>query len=305
MGYRMGVKEILLLFLTAVFWGVSYFFIKVAVISFTPCMVVAGRLFFASLFMLGYLFYTRNKLPRKSRFWKAFLVLGLTNCTLPYILISWSEVYIDSGLAAILGATMPLFTIIIGVAVVGQESFTWSKGIGLAVGLIGVVLLVGPEAVKGLGINVWAQLANVAAAFVYAIAAVYGANLEDVKPVVATAGQVLMGFVTILPFTLAEVQWTMQLKIWPLLALAGLGIFSTAIPYIIYFYLLSTVGPTNVSLVSYLIPMVGMITGVLFLGEKVTLLTVLALFLILAGVAGVSGIKGMEKNTENTGIEKS
>lgn len=298
MAYRMRRKEFLLLFLTAVLWGVSFFFIKVAVHSFAPCTVVAGRLFFASVFLLGYLFFTGEKLPRLGRQWIPFAVMGITNCTVPYLLISWGEIYIDSGLAAILGATMPLFTILLGLFLTRQEVMTWRKGSGILVGLAGVILLIGPEAMKGLGVHVWAQLANVMAAASYAYAAVYGTVLKDVKPVVASTGQVVTGFLTIFPFMLGEAPWTMQPTAQSLFALACLGLFSTAIPYVIYFHLLTVIGPTNISLVTYLIPLVGMITGVLLLGEQVTFLSVLALIFILAGVAGVSVTK--EKQGKET-----
>ncbi|ATW25149.1 DMT family transporter [Candidatus Formimonas warabiya] len=282
--------DFLLLIITAILWGISFLFIKVAVASLPPCTLVGLRLFLASLFLLCYVYGTGSKMPKPGRAWLPFLILGVTNCTAPYLLIAWGEIYIDSGLAAILGATMPLFTILFGHFVARSERMTGTKLAGLGVGLIGVILLIGPDAVNGLGVHIWAQMAMVLASACYASAAVYGSMLKGMKASVVTAGQVVAGLLTILPFMLAEAPWTLRPSGLSLLAVLGLALFGTAIPYVMYFHLLTAVGATNTSLVTYLIPMVGVMAGVFFLNEQVSMLSILSLFLILGGVAGVSGI---------------
>lgn len=287
----MKAKEFCLLIVLSLLWGSCFLIIKLAINLLPPCTLVAGRLFFASFAIVVYVYISGDKLPRLGRSWIPFLILGLTNCTVPFLLVAWGQIYIDSGLAAILGSTMPLFTVLFGLAITKSEILNRGKALGIVIGLVGVILLVGVDAMSGLKDNVLAQLANIMAAVIFAYAAVYGSLLKNMKPVVLCAGQMLMGLFTIIPFALFEVPWTLELSLMSVVVMAILGIVFTVIPYVIYFYLLASIGATKTSMVTYLIPVVGVVIGMIFLNEHVSVTSILALVLILAGVVVVNGIR--------------
>lgn len=289
----MTPKDVILLLLISFFWGTSFLFIKIAVQSIPPLTLVEARLFLAAAFMLIFIYGTGSRLPRFGRDWLPYLILGITNCVVPYLLITWGEIYIDSGLTAIIHASMPLFTIIMAHFITHTEQMTSGKLAGIGVGLAGVMLLIGPAALKGLGVNVWAQMAIVIASINYAWAAVYGSKLKEQPAAVLAAGQMLVAAILLAPFSLMDYPWSFQPTGNALAALVCLAIFGTAIPYIIYFKLIATVGATRSSLVTYLLPVVGVVFGAAVLQEQIRWTAIMALVLILSGAIGVNGGRSM------------
>jgi drug/metabolite transporter (DMT)-like permease len=228
-------------------------------------------------------------MPKWGSVWGTFLLMGLFNGAVPYTLITWAEIHIDSGLAAILNALMPLFTVLLAHLFTGDERLNWMKVVGIFLGFLGVVTLIGPAALKGLGKDVLAQLAVMAAALCYAIAIIYGRRLKEITPLVSATGQLFCAaFLTLPMMLLFDAPWTLSPSFISLGALSCLSLLGTALAYLLYYYLLPQIGSTNLSLVTYLIPITGVFWGALLLGERLHWSAFLALGLILAGIAGVN-----------------
>ena len=285
----MNARQFLILLVLGLIWGASFLFIKVAVVTIPPFTVAFGRTALAALTLYVVLRYRGLKLGSWGHLWGAFLILGLFNGTVPYTLITWAEIHIDSGLAAILNALMPLFTVLLAHFFTQDEKLNWMKVIGILLGFLGILALIGPAVLKGLGTHVIAQLAVVGAALCYALAAIYGRRLKAVPPLVSATGQLIGAALLTMPVSfIIDKPWELSVTLLSLGALACLSLLGTALAYILYYYLLARIGATNVSLVTYLLPITGVFWGALLLGERLHWSAFLALALILAGIAGVS-----------------
>lgn len=274
-----------LLLALAAIWGASFLFIKIAVATIPPLTLVAGRLALAAAGLLAYLWMTGRRLPREPALWGHFAVVAVFGNLVPFALISWGETAIDSGLAAILMAIMPLSTLLLSHVFTLDERLTAPRIAGVACGLAGVVVLVGPEALLKLGDDAWRQLAVAGAAFCYASAAVAARRLPAVSPVSRGTAVLLCAGVQILPVVLwVDRPWTLAPSWESILSVAYLGVFPTALATILLFFLLSLRGATYIALNNYLIPVLGVFWGALFLGEQVTARALIALALILAGI---------------------
>lgn len=277
----------------SVLWGGSFFFAKVAVAELGPLTVVSARVGLAAIALsLVLTFATRPLFPRGTP-WTAFLVMGLLNNALPFSLIFWGQREIASGLAAILNATTPLFTVTVAHVITADEKITRPKLAALFAGLAGVIVLIGPDFVLNAAVNVTGQLACLAAALSYALAGIWGRRFEKlgVAPLEASAGQVMASTLLILPIMLfVDRPWTLpapSLAVW--LALAGLALLSTALAYVLYFRILAAAGATNLLLVTFLIPVSAILLGWAFLGEQLELRHFAGMALIGAGLALIDG----------------
>lgn len=277
-----------LLFALSAFWGASFLFIKVAVQSVPPLTVVAGRLLLAAALLAVFVHLRGARLPASLRAWRSFAVIGIAGNVLPFALINWGEIRIESGLAAILIGTMPIFTVLIAHRFTRDERLTRDKLAGIALGFAGLAVLVGPGALAGLGGDIAAELAVCAAAASYAATAVYSRRLARVSPEVAAAGSIIAGAAIALPLSLAfDRPWALAPSGQALAAIAALAVLSTALAAVIFFHLLASAGATFTALSNYLIPPSGLLWGVLFLAERPSLNALLALAMILAAVAVV------------------
>ena len=270
-----------------IIWGSSFLFIKLAVRTVPPITLATVRVLLAAISLCIVLRVRKLRLPWFGSTWAVFLLVGLLNGALPFTLISAAEIYIDSGLAAILNASMPIFTIFIAHFFTSDERLTWLRVAGVLVGLSGVVVLVGPEALYGIGTNFWAQMAVVGAALSYALGAILGRRfLKGYPAVISATGQFIGGAVILIPFSLfVDSPWTLRPSWTALGALASLSLLGTSFAYLLYYYLLKNAGATYTSLVTYLLPLTGVLWGVLLLGENLRWQALLAMALILGGVA--------------------
>ena len=285
----MTLRNFAILFVLGLIWGASFLFIKVAVVTIPPFTVAFGRTALAALTLYVVLRYRGLKLSSWGHLWGAFLILGLFNGAVPYTLITWAEIHIDSGLAAILNALMPLFTVLLAHFFTQDEKLNWMKVIGILLGFLGILVLIGPAVLKGLGVHVIGQLAVVGAALCYAMAAIYGRRLKEVPPLVSATGQLIGAALLTMPLSfIIDTPWELSVTLLSLGALACLSLLGTALAYILYYHLLARIGATNVSLVTYLLPITGVFWGALLLGERLHWSAFLALVLILAGIAGVN-----------------
>lgn len=277
------------LLLLAALWGSSFMLIKVAVASVTPMTLVSSRLIIAGILLLAYLYGSGGRLPRDRDAWAVFAFIGFFGNALPFFLISWGEQHIDSGLAAILMGIMPVATVALAHFFIPEEPFNVYRGAGVTIGFVGLGVLVGWQALAGLGQEVVAQTAVMGGALSYAVTTVYARRRARLPGRVLATGATLAGALWITPVAvLAERPWQLQPTSISLAAIAVLAVLPTAAATLIYFKLLQRLGATTLSQINYLIPIVGFTWGVLVLGEQPGWRAGIALALVLTGIALVN-----------------
>jgi len=261
--------EWFLLIILSVLWGGSFFFSKVALAELRPFTVVLGRVGIAALALNLIVRASGHRMPGSREIWGMFLVMGLLNNLIPFSLIFWGQTRIASGLASILNATTPLWTILLA-HLTGDERLTANRLGGVAFGLVGVTVMIGPDVLGGLGLKMLAQLAVLGAAFSYALAGIYGKRFKAIPPYVTAAGQITCTTLMMIPVALfVDRPWLLPMpgiKTWG--ALLAIALLSTAMAYVLYFRLLSTAGATNLLLVTLLIPVSALLLGTGILGER-------------------------------------
>ena len=286
--------DVLWLVALASIWGSSFAAIKIAVNTMPPMTMVAVRTLIAVVILCPIMALTRSRIPTDKKSWQIGMVLGVFGIALPFFLIGWGELRVQSGLAAILMAVMPLTTIILAHFFNKGDRFTYTRLIGVIIGFCGVIVLVGPEALKGLGSSVFYQLAIAAAAVCYAINAVLTRNLPTGEYVGSMIGRAFMvmvcGAAITIPLALIMDGSTAFLQAdanaW--YATIYLGILPTGLATLIYFYLVEGRGAAFFSFVNYLNPVFGVFWGALLLSEQVSLQAIVALVLILSGIAAAN-----------------
>jgi len=281
--------ELALLGLLATLWGASYSFIKIGVETIPPVTLIAARTLIAGSILLLVMRLRGVAMPRDRASWLSFLVQACLNSVIPFTLIAWGEKTVDAGLATILNSTSPIFTFLITVAIVRHEAVTARKLLGVVAGMTGICLIVGFEALGGLGDALIAQLAIVVATVCYAGAAIFGRRFKGLDPVVPAAGSMLCGTAVLIPASMIIDQpWQLAPSIDSVLALLALSVFSTALAFTIYFRLLHTLGSVGTTSQAYLRVPIGVAIGVVFLGETLTATAWLGLGCVVLGVAAMT-----------------
>lgn len=279
-----------LVFLLALLWGSSYPLIKVAVETIPPLTVAALRALIGGLLLLAFLG------PAGARqLWKTatgssqLFTQAVFNCILPWILLAWAVRSIDAGLATILNSLSPIFIFLMTWGITHHEPATPRKFVGVALGIAGVLAIVGVNALSGLGKHTLAELACVAGAFCYGIAAIVGRRFDGVSPLVPAAGSTLWAAVVMVPLALVvEEPWTLSPSIGSIVCMAAVAVFSTGFAFVVYFRLLATVGSIAMSSQAYLRIVVGVGFGMVFLGERLSAGAIAGLPLVLAGVVAMT-----------------
>ncbi|HYH39453.1 MAG TPA: DMT family transporter [Azospirillum sp.] len=288
---RMGLAEWLMLILLSVLWGGAFLFGKMAVAELRPFTVVLARVALAAAALALVVRAAGLRMPGTARAWRPFFVLGLLNNLVPFSLIFWGQTQIASGLAAILNATTPLFGVVLAHALTPDERLTAPRLAGVLLGIGGVAVIVGPEALGGAGTAVLAQIAVLGAALSYGCAGIYGRRFRGTPPLVTAAGQVTASALMILPVALlADRPWEGAMPgaaTWG--ALAGLALLGTAGAYVLYFRIMARAGATNAMLVTLLIPVSALLLGAVVLGEAVEPRQVVGMALIGLGLAVIDG----------------
>lgn len=288
---RLGRVEWALLFALAMLWGGSFFFVEIALVELPRFTIVLGRVGLAALVLLAYMRASGRALPTAPRLWVAFFAMGALNGLIPYSLIVWGQVSIDSGLAAILIAMTPMFSVLLAATLTREEPLTPARVGGVVLGLVGVAFLIGPAALASLGAREIGQGAVLLAALSYACAGIYGRRyLRGVSPVVAATGQITASSILVAPFALIFDQpWTLSPGWTTVGALVAVAVLSTALAYLIFFRVLATAGATNVMLVTFLQPIGALALGALILGEALTWNLFAGMALIFAGIGAIDG----------------
>jgi len=283
-----GLELVLLLALATV-WGASYTFIKIGVATIPPVTLIAARTLIAGAVLLAIIRSRGLRLPGDAANWQRFLVQACLNSVVPFTLIAWAERSVDAGLATILNSTSPIFAFLMTAIVTRHEAVTVRKLVGVAAGIVGTAVIVGTQALDGLGREAWAQLAIVAATICYAGAAIFGRGFKGLDPIMPAAGSMLCGAAILIPVSLiVDRPWTLTPSPHSILALAGLALVSTALAFVIYFRLVQTLGSVGTTAQAYLRVPIGVGIGVLFLGETPTPIAVVGLVFVLIGVSAMT-----------------
>ena len=286
-------REWAMLVALAIVWGGSFFFNGVAVRELPSFTLVWLRVAVAAVALLAVMRLTGEHLPRDRHAWTAFVGMAILNNVLPFVLIVWGQHHIASGLASILNATTPLFTVLIAHWLTLDERLTPLKAAGVIVGFAGAVVMIGSDVLAGLGGGLLAQLACLGGALSYAFAGVFGRRFRrmGVPSLATAAGQVIASTALLLPvMLLVDKPWTLAMPhAATLAAILGVGTLSTALAYMLYFRILAAAGATNLLLVTFLIPVSAILLGALVLGETLLPRHFGGMALIGIGLACIDG----------------
>ncbi|UDF32004.1 UNVERIFIED_ORG: EamA family transporter (plasmid) [Roseateles sp. XES5] len=281
--------DLVLLLLLSTLWASSYAFIKIGVETIPPVTFIAARTLIAGSLLLMLVTARGLSLPRDRVTWGRFLFQACLNSVIPFTLIAWAEQTTDAGLATILNSTSPIFTFLLTVLVARHEAVTGQKLFGVCAGLVGVCLIVGFEALGGLGHEAFAQMVIVAATISYAGAAIFGKNFKGMDPMLPAAGSMICGAIILIPVSLVvDRPWTLAPSRESVAALLALSVFSTALAFVIYFRLIQTLGSVGTTAQAYIRVPIGVGIGVVFLGEKLPPMAWIGLIFVVAGVIAMT-----------------
>lgn len=290
---RLGPMDWGLLVLLSLLWGGSFLCVGIAVQELPVLTIIALRVSLAALVLWGIALFSGHQLPRGRKTWQAFLALGLLNNVIPFGLIVLGQQTIGAGLAAILNATTPLWTVLVAALFLADERFSKQKLFGVLLGLVGVIVMVGPDSLAGISRNLGAQLAVLGATLSYAFASVFGRRFAAAKisPLHTALGQVTASSFILVPLALMiDTPWASALPSQAtIFAILGLAVLSTAGGYLLFFNILERAGATNVSLVTLLIPPSAIAMGMLFLEETLQGIHFIGLALIILGLLSLQG----------------
>jgi drug/metabolite transporter (DMT)-like permease len=280
--------ELALLLLLATLWGGSYTFIKLGVATIPPVTLIAARTAIAGGLLLAIMRARGLRMPDDVETWRRFLFQACLNSVIPWTMIAWGERSLDAGLATILNSTSPIFTFFLTLAITRHETLGLRKLFGVLAGLAGICLIVGVQALDGLGEQLVAEIATVVAAICYAGGAIFSRGFKGLDPMAPAAGSLLCGAAILIPLSLAvDRPWTLAPSVSSMLALLGLAVFSTALAFVIYFRLIQTLGSVTTTAQAYLRVPLGVVLGVVFLGETLTSTAWIGLGCVVIGVAAM------------------
>jgi drug/metabolite transporter (DMT)-like permease len=283
------ILELLLLLLLASLWGASYSFIKIGIATIPPITFIAARTAIAGGLLLAVAMARGVRLPRDRANWGAFALQGTLSSALPFTLIAWAEHEVDAGLATILNSSTPVFAFLLTVCITRHEPVTLRKLFGVIAGMGGICLIVGVQALQGLGAELVSQLAIVLATVSYAAAAIYGKRFKSMDPMAPAAGALLCSALLLLPFSMViDRPWTLAPSHASLMALLALSVFSTAMAFAIYFRLIQTLGSVGTTAQAFLRVPVGVAIGMVFMGDMLPSTAWVGLVAILCGVVAMT-----------------
>ena len=283
--------EWFLLIVLSIIWGGAFFFGKVAVAELPPFSIVLGRVGIAAIILNLIVRITGHRMPRSLKIWREFMVMGALNNMIPFSLIFWGQIHIASGLAAILNATTPLWTVILAHFMTRDERLNTSRLTGVVLGICGVIIIIGPDALKGFGSNVVAQLAVIGATISYALAGIFGKRFRDIPPIVTATGQLTCSTLLIIPVAIwVDKPWLISMPGFLTFgSIFALALVCTALAYIIYFRILASAGATNILLVTFLIPVSALLLGAIILGERLEIRHFMGMVIIVFGLVAIDG----------------
>ncbi len=277
----------------ALLWGSGFTLIEIGLRSVPPNTLVFARMALAAVPLLLLLWIRGERLPSDFKSWQMLTVLGLLNVVVPFILFYWGMTKISAGLASILNATTPLWGVVAAHFLTRDEKATPARIIGVLFGVAGIAVMIGVDALKGLSSGILAQIACLIATLCYALGSIYGRQFSQsgMTPLGIATGQVITSAVILLPIALltdAPLSLPMPgLDFW--LSTIAMAVFSTSLAYYIFFKLVESAGASNSLLVTFLIPIVAIVLGAVFLGERFSLNQGAGVMLIGVGLVLLDG----------------
>ncbi len=272
-----------------IMFGSAFMFTKISVQEYLPSVVAGGRIIIAAIVLIILSLIRRESFSFLNDHWLLLASLAFFGCCLPFYLISWGQQTVDSGIAGILMAIMPLTTIVLAHFFVAGEQLTVSRVIGFILGFVGILVLFGPAAYTNFDTDadrLIAMLAILAGAISYAVNTIIAKRLPNESFVALSAVVMVFASIIMLPaIILSDQNWQISLQSIEFLSLLLLGLFPTAFATIIYFAVIARVGPSFLSQINYLIPIWAVIVGILFLNESISINAIIALVIILLGIA--------------------
>ena len=286
----MRTTDWLLLVLLSVLWGATFFFVAVALQDLPPLTLVLARVALAALILAPIGRMLGLAWPAGLAAWRAYAVLAIFNNIIPFGLIFHGQTRIASALASVLNATTPLFTLIVARTFAG-EALTSAKICGVLLGMLGVGVLMGPDALSPNSTSMIGILCVLGAALSYGLATLWMRQLTGVPPLVSAEAQLVCSTLMLLPLAaLVDRFWELPMPgVTAIAAVLGLAVFSTALAYIVFFRINATAGPTNVMLVTLLIPVTATGLGALVLGERLTLNQIAGALVIASALLVIDG----------------
>jgi drug/metabolite transporter (DMT)-like permease len=277
--------DYVLLGLLALLWGSSYVFIEIALRDLPPITLIAARVAGAALFLVAVALWRRDRFPRDAGMWARLFVQAIFNSIGAWTVLAWGQQFVNAGLASVLNSTSPIFVLLFTALFTRHEALGLRKLLGAALGLLGVVLIVGIDALSGLGDHVAGQAACLVGAALYGAGAIHGRHFAGLSPVVVAAATMLWATIFLVPASLyLDHPWTLSASPSTMVAVLILAFLCTGLALLIYFRLVTTIGSMGVASQSYLRAGVGVTLGVVFLGETFSMPVVAGLLAIVSGV---------------------
>lgn len=290
---RMTARDWLLLWVLSVLWGGAFFFAAVAVKEVPPLTLVLCRVGIAALILFVFIKFKGEQIPLGWSFLSIFMMMGFFNNLIPFSLLFWAQTAIPSGLASILNATTPIFSIVVAHFLLSDEKMAANKIAGAVLGFAGVAVLFGGDALSGISISTLGILACLGAALSYGFASVFGRRYRTLRitPSIGALGQLSATTIMMIPIVMFFDQpWTLTMPGTEAIgAIVSLAVASTALAYLIYFRVLESAGAVNAALVTLLVPLTAIFLGTVFLDEELAVRHYVGMALILVGLIAVDG----------------
>ncbi len=282
-----------LILILSLLWGSAFYLNEIGLRGFPPNTLVLARMGGAALILLAFVWATGRRLPTDRAAWTQLSILGFLNVVLPFILFTWGQTQIDSGLASVLNATTPLWGVIAAHFLTKDEKATPLRLGGVIIGVAGVIVMIGGDAFGGIGGSVIAQLACLAATLCYALATIYSRRIgtAGLDPMTLATGQVVSAAIMMIPIALVtDRPWALPAPNMDVIgASLALALLSTSLAYILFFRLVALAGATNAMLVTFLMPVVAIALGTVMLDETLTINQIAGIFLIAFGLIALDG----------------
>ncbi len=290
MAQQMTLAVWAMLVALALIWGASFYFFEISLQAYQPFTIVFSRVAFGAIAALVLVYAMGDRLPTDTASWRAFAVMGVLNNVIPFSLIVWGQTQIESGVASILNASTPVFTILLAHLLTRDEKLNANRGFGVLLGFAGVAVLIGGGGEAGFGGTTLGQLAVVGAAISYAFAGIFGRRFRGLPSMVPATGMLICSTLVMAPMALlvdGVPDFAAPAGVWA--ALVANGVLGAAVAYWFYFTILARAGATNLLLVTFLIPIGAVALGMVALGERPEMSAFAGMAVIFAGLALIDG----------------
>ena len=286
----MKPTEWAMLVLLSIFWGGAFFFVEIGLRGFQPLALVFLRVTLAAIILLFVVYIRGHRMPTCFKTWGSYVVMGALNNAIPFSLIVWGQTRIDSGVASILNATTPIFTVMLAHFLTSDEHLTIRKFMGVLIGFSGVYLMMSSELQNGFSWRGLGLIAVLGAAVSYSLAGIFGKRFKQESPMISSAGMLICSSIMMAPMAIFSGSLGASVpSVQAIAAILGIAAISTAAAYLLYFRILASAGATNVLLVTFLIPVSALLLGIGVLGEQIQVVEYAGMGGIFMGLMVIDG----------------